>query len=183
MIKLKHCLVTKVRRIACGKFIIAVVTCKDIAKSTKSRAIWMYVHSMPRLTLAYMALYFRKINRKIVLAAVTSYALNAFTAIFLRKILKIRRMIIKNNQRFNEINCKTLIWKKYITSILKQFIKWNIRKDLSKKSFWGLFYYQLKSSNVRSTNSRFRSVCYNYLLLIRQIIYLSDRILWKLCTC
>ena len=49
----------------------------------------MYVHSMPRLTLAYMALYFRKINRKIVLAAVTSYALNAFTAIFLRKILKI----------------------------------------------------------------------------------------------
>ena len=69
----------------------------------------MYVHSMPRLTLACMALYFRKINRKIVLAAVTSYALNAFTAIFLRKILKIRRMIIKNNQRFNEINCKTLI--------------------------------------------------------------------------
>lgn len=69
----------------------------------------MYVHSMPRLTLAYMALYFRKINRKIVLAAVTSYALNAFTAIFLRKILKIRRMIINNNQRFNEINCKTLI--------------------------------------------------------------------------
>lgn len=69
----------------------------------------MYVHSMPRLTLAYMALYFRKINRKIVLGAVTSYALNAFTAIFLRKILKIRRMIIKNNQRFNEMNCKTLI--------------------------------------------------------------------------
>lgn len=69
----------------------------------------MYVHSMPRLTLAYMALYFRKINRKIVLGAVTSYALNVFTAIFLRKILKIRRMIIKNNQRFNEINCKTLI--------------------------------------------------------------------------
>lgn len=69
----------------------------------------MYVHSMPRMTLGCMALYFRKINRKIVLGAVISYALNVFAAIVPRKIVKIRRMIIKNNERFNEINCRTLI--------------------------------------------------------------------------
>lgn len=168
MIKLKHCLVTKVRRIACGKFIITVVTCKNIAKSTKSRAIWMYVHSMPRITFGCMALYFRKINRKIVLDAVISYALNVFTAILIRR----KSMIIKNNKKFNEINCKTLIWKKYITLILKQFIKWNIKKDLSKKSFWGLFYHQLKASNVRTANSLEISQCFLHLLVINLLNYL-----------